>query len=142
MSRTTFSGPVYSNAGFGSPIRYILATDVPQSTIVDIEPGEQIVILSQQDGGPAAVKLRLPKVFTTDGQPFNITNADPRFIGVRGYILNYGGTDHELIGTDSQPVNGFAVGVTIAQETAVQYAGNGNPTAAWSAVESPLCATA
>ena len=139
MAKTTFSGPVISNAGFGSPIQYITAAS---PATVDIEPGSQVVILSVADGGPAAVTLRLPKVFTTDGQPFNITNADPRYVGVRGYILNYGGATHTLTGTDSQPVNGFAAGVTIAAGTAVQYAGNGNPTAAWSAVESDLCATA
>jgi hypothetical protein len=138
MAKTTFSGPVISNNGFGSPIQYITAAS---PATVDITPGAQVVILSVADGGPAAVTLRLPKVFTTDGQPFNITNADPRFVGVRGYILNYGGATHTLIGTDNQPVNGGANGVDIAAGTAVQYAGNGNPTAAWSAVESPLCAT-
>lgn len=138
MARTTFSGPVFSNNGFGTPIQYITAAD---PAIVDIEPGSQVVILSVADGGPASVALRLPKVFTTDGQPFSITNADPRYAGVRGYILNYGGATHSLIGTDNQPVNGGANGVTIAANTAVQYAGNGNPTAAWAAVESPLCAT-
>ena len=43
MSRTTFSGPVYSNAGFGSPLQYITAAS---PSTVDIEPGSQIVILS------------------------------------------------------------------------------------------------
>jgi hypothetical protein len=138
MAKTTFSGPVFSLAGFGNPIRYITAAD---PATVDIQPGDQIVILSVADGGPASVTLRLPEVFTTDGQPFNIVNADPRFVGVRGYILNYGGAAHTLIGTNSQPVNGGANGVVIAATTAVQYAGNGNPTAAWSAVESDLCAT-
>lgn len=138
MAKTTFSGPVFSNAGFGTPIQYITAAS---PATVDILPGSQVVILSVADGGPAAVTLRLPKVQTTDGQPFNITNADPRFAGVRGYILNYGGATHTLIGTDNQPVNGGANGVVIAATTAVQYAGNGNPTAAWAAVESDLCAT-
>jgi hypothetical protein len=139
MAKTTFSGPVISNAGFGSPIVYITAAS---PATVDIEPGSQIVILSVADGGPAAVTLRLPKVFTTDGQPFNITNADPRYVGVRGYILNYGAATHTLIGTDNQPVNNSATGVDIAAGTAVQYAGNGNPTAAWAATESQLCAAA
>jgi hypothetical protein len=137
MAKTTFSGPVISNNGFGSPIQYITAAS---PATVDIQPGSQVVILSVADGGPASVTLRLPKVFTTDGQPFNITNADPRFIGVRGYILNYGAAEHTLIGTDGQPVNGSATGVKIDNGTAVQFAGNGNPTAAWSAVESNLCA--
>jgi len=139
MSRTTFSGPVYSNAGFGSPLQYITAAS---PATVDIEPGSQIVILSVADGGPASVTLRLPKVFTTDNGPFTITNADPRYIGVQGYILNYGAATHTLIGTDSQPVNGSATGVDIAAGKSVQFAGNGNPTAAWAASESTLCAAA
>ena len=139
MSRTTFSGPVYSNAGFGSPLQYITAAS---PATVDIEPGSQIVILSVADGGPASVTLRLPKVFTTDNGAFTITNADPRYIGVQGYILNYGAASHTLIGTDSQPVNGSATGVTIAAGTSVQFAGNGNPTAAWAASGSTLCTAA
>ena len=138
MSRTTFSGPVYSLAGFGQPIQYITALD---TSPVAIEPGSQIVILSPADGGPGGtIDLQLPEVFTTDGEPFNINNADPRYIGIHGYILNYGGVDHNLIGTNSQPVNGDAAGVTIAAGTSVQFAGNGNPTAAWAASESNLCA--
>lgn len=139
MGKTTFSGPVISNAGFGTPIQYITAAD--DSTTVDITPGSQVVILSVADGGPTSVTLRLPKVFTTDGGPFNITNADPQYLGVRGYILNYGSAEHTLIGTDSQPVNGSATGVKIDNATAVEYAGNGNPTAAWAAVQMALCAT-
>lgn len=138
MAKTTFSGPVYSLNGFGNPIRYITAAD---PSTVDIEPGSQIVILSVADGGPASVTLRLPKVFTTDGGSFNIANADPRFVGVRGYILNYGGAEHTLIGTDGQPVNGSATGVKIDNATSVEFAGNGNPTAAWAAVQMALCAT-
>lgn len=137
MGKTTFSGPVISNAGFGTPIQYITAAD---PATVDIEPGSQVVILSVADGGPASVTLRLPKVFTSDGGAFNIVNADPRYVGVRGYILNYGSAEHTLIGTDSQPVNGSATGVKIDNATAVEYAGNGNPTAAWAAVEMNLCA--
>lgn len=138
MAKTTFSGPVYSLAGFGNPIVYITAAD---TSPVSIAPGAQIVILSPADGGPAAtIELKLPKVSTTDGQPFNITNADPRFIGVRGYILNYGAVEHTLIGTDGQPVNGSATGVKIDNATAVEFAGNGNPTAAWAATQMALCA--
>ena len=139
MAKTTFSGPVISNNGFGSPIQYITAAS--NGGTVDITPGSQVVILSQADGGPASVTLRLPKVFTTDGGPFTITNADPTYLGVRGYILNYGGDEHTLIGTDSQPVNGSATGVKIDNATSVEYAGNGNPTAAWAAVQMALCAT-
>lgn len=138
MGKTTFSGPVISNAGFGTPLRYITALD---PSTVDIEPGSQVVILSVADGGPASVTLRLPKVYTTNNEPFNIINADPRYIGVRGYILNYGSAEHTLIGTDGQPVNGSATGVKIDNGTAVEYSGNGNPTAAWAAVQMTLCAT-
>ena len=136
MARTTFSGPVISNNGFGSPIQYITAAS---PATVDINPGSQVVILSVADGGPASVTLRLPKVFTTDGGPFNILNADPRYVGVRGYILNYGGATHVLQGTDSQPVNGDADGVVIPATSVVEFAGNGNPTAAWAASEQTLC---
>lgn len=138
MGKTTFSGPVISNAGFGSPIVYVTAAS---PSTVDIEPGSQVVILSVADGGPASVTLRLPKVSTTDGGPFNITNADPQYLGVRGYILNYGSAEHTLIGTDGQPVNGSATGVKIDNGTAVEYSGNGNPAAAWAAVQMALCAT-
>lgn len=137
MARTTFSGPVISNNGFGSPIQYITASS---PSTVDIQPGAQVVILSIADGGPASVTLRLPKVFTTDGGPFNILNADPRYIGVRGYILNYdAAATHVLQGTDGQPVNGDADGVVIPAASVVEYAGNGNPTAAWAASEQDLC---
>lgn len=138
MAFTTFTGPVRSLNGFAQPIIYITAA---MGSTIDIPAGAQVVILSQADGGPGStVSLRLPLVQTTDGGPFTITNADPRYAGVRGYILNYGGVAHHLIGTSSQPVNENALGAVIAAGTAVQYAGNGNPTAAWAAVESDLCA--
>ena len=138
MAFTTFSGPVRSNAGFAQPIQYITAAS---GSTVDIDAGAQVVILSPADGGPAAtIDLRLPLVQTTNGGPFTITNADPRYAGVRGSILNYGGVVHHLIGTSSQPVNQNAAGAVIAAGTAVQFAGNGNPAAPWAAVESDLCA--
>lgn len=138
MSFTTFSGPVRSLNGFAQPIQYI--TSASGST-VDIDAGAQVVILSPADGGPAAtINLRLPLVQTTNGGIFTIANADPRYTGVRGSILNYGAVAHHLIGTSSQPVNENAAGAVIAAGTAVQYACNGNPAAPWAAVESSLCA--
>ena len=138
MAFTTFSGPVRSLAGFAQPIQYVTAAS---GSTVDIDAGSQVVILSPADGGPAAtINLRLPLVQTTNGEAFNITNADPRYAGVRGSVLNYGGVAHHLIGTSSQPVNENAAGVVIAAGTAVQFAGNGNPAAPWAAVASSLCA--
>lgn len=137
MAFTTFTGPVRSLNGFAQPILYVTAA---MGSTIDIDAGTQVVILAPADGGPAAeVTLRLPKVQTTNGQPFSITNADPRYAGVRGYILNYGGVAHVLAGTDNQKVNLDADGVVIPAGYAVEFAGNGNPDAPWAAVEMVLC---
>lgn len=138
MGKTTFSGPVYSNAGFGTPLQYVTAAD---TSPIDVQAGATVIILSAADGGPAAeVTLRLPKVSTTDGQAFNITNADPNYVGIRGAVLNYGAVAHVLAGTDNQPVNQDADGAVIAAGTLVQWAGNGNPAAPWAAAAMTLCA--
>lgn len=138
MAKTTFTGPVYSKNGFGTPLVYVTAAD---TSPIDVPAGATVIILSAADGGPAAeVTLRLPKVSTTDGLPFSITNADPNYVGIRGAVLNYGAVAHVLAGTDNQPVNQDADGVVIAAGTLVQWAGNGNPTAPWAAAESDLCA--
>lgn len=145
MARTTFSGPVYSNNGFGTPLQYITAAD---TSPIAIDPGATVVILSAADGGPAApVTLQFPQVQTIDGQPFNILNADPRYVGIRGAVLNYGLVTHVLAGFgpssgNYQPVNNSNTGVDIAAGTLVQWSGNGNPTAAWAAAEATLCAAA
>jgi hypothetical protein len=145
MARTTFSGPVYSNNGFGTPLQYITAAD---TSPIAIDPGATVIILSAADGGPAApVVLQFPQVQTIDGQPFNILNADPRYVGIRGAVLNYGAVVHTLAGFgpssgNYQPVNQSNTGVDIAAGTLVQWAGNGNPTAAWAAAEATLCAAA
>lgn len=138
MAFTTFNGPVRSLNGFAQPIQYVTAADVSP---VKINAGAQVVILSAADGGPAAeITLELPLVETTNGGAFTITNADPRYTGVRGFILNYGLVAHVLAGTDGQPVNENVAGAVIAAGTGVQYAGNGNPAAPWAAVSMPLCA--
>jgi hypothetical protein len=146
MAKTTFSGPVYSGAGFGTPLQYITAAD---TSPIAIDPGATVIILSQADGGPSGtVVLTLPQVQTTDGQAFNITNADPRYVGIRGAVLNYDASiTHTLAGYEVstgvyQPVNGSATGVDLAPETLTQWAGNGNPTAAWAAAEASLNAAA
>ena len=145
MAFTTFSGPVRSNNGFATPLVYVTAAD---TSPIAIPAGATVVILSAADGGPAApVTLTLPQVQTTDGQPFNIQNADPRYAGVRGAVLNYGGVTHVLAGYEIstgvyQPVNGSSTGVDLAAGTMTQWAGNGNPTAAWAASEATLNAAA
>lgn len=138
MAKTRFSGPVFSDNGFGTPLVYVTAAD---TSPIDIPAGATVVILSAADGGPAAeVTLRLPKVSTTNGGTFTITNADPNYTGIRGAVLNYGAVAHVLAGTDNQPVNQDADGVVIAAGTLVQWAGNGNPSAPWAAGAMTLCA--
>lgn len=145
MAFTTFSGPVRSNNGFATPLIYVTAAD---TSPIAIPAGATVIILSAADGGPAApVTLTLPQVQTTNGQPFNIVNADQRYVGVRGAVLNYGAVTHVLAGYETspgvyQPVNGSATGVDLAAGTLTQWAGNGNPTAAWAAAEATLNAAA
>lgn len=145
MAFTTFSGPVRSLNGFATPLVYITAAD---TSPIAIPAGATVVILSAADGGPAApVTLTLPQVQTTDGQAFNIQNADPRYAGVRGAVLNYGGVTHVLAGYEVstgvyQPVNQSATGVDLPAGTMTQWAGNGNPAAAWAASEATLNAAA
>lgn len=138
MARTTFSGPVFSNNGFGSPPKYIFATDVVDGEVA-IEATGTYIILSPADGGPAGgTAFVLPKVesgtFTLTEQP-----ADPRYNGAQGILVNYGGEDHILKGFDTQPVNGDAAGVAVAAGTVVQYGGNGNQNLPWVAAQMDLC---
>jgi len=145
MAFTTFTGPVRSLNGFATPLVYVTAAD---TSPIAIDAGATVIILSAADGGPAApVTLTLPQVQTEDGQPFNIFNADTRYAGVRGAVLNYGLVTHVLAGYEVstgvyQPVNGSATGVDLAPGTLTQWAGNGNPTAAWAAAEADLNAAA
>jgi hypothetical protein len=142
MAKTTFSGPVFSNNGFGTPLVYVTAAD---TSPVSIPAGATVIILSTADGGPAApVTLTLPQVQTSNGQTFNITNADPSVAGVRGAVLNYDTVlTHILAGYEIstgvyQKVNGSDSGVNLTAETLTQWAGNGNPDAPWAAGEMNL----
>lgn len=138
MSFTTFSGPVRSIAGFVEPVTYVFATDVVDDE-VNISATGNIVILSPADGGPASeVTFVLPQVesgaFSLDSQP-----ADTRYDGTKGSILNYGAVAHKLKGYGTQPVSGVSE-VTIAAAHAVQWGGNGNQAAPWSAISNAILA--
>lgn len=145
MARTTFSGPVFSDNGFGQPVNYILAattTDIGV-TSVNINAGATYVIIAENQGGPnAAVTLVLPQVqsgtFTTTSQP-----SDKRYDGIRGQVYNQDGTlVHILKGFGTQPVNENATGVNIAAGKVVQWSGNGNQSAPWLAITNDLAANA
>lgn len=138
MARTTFSGPVKSNAGFMTQPIYIFATDVVGGE-VQIEATGTYIILSAADGGPASTtKFVLPEVvsgtFTLTQQP-----ADERYNGAQGALINYGAVAHELAGYNNQLVNGSATGVVVPASSVVQWGGNGNQAAPWIATESTLC---
>lgn len=138
MSFTTFSGPVRSIAGFVEPVTYIFATDVVGGE-VNISATGNYVLLSPADGGPAAqTTLVLPQV--ESGQ-FNLTQqpADARYDGVKGSVLNYGAVAHKLKGYGAQTISGVAE-VTIAAASAVQWGGNGNQAAPWSAISNAILA--
>ena len=138
MSFTTFSGPVRSIAGFVEPVTYIFATDVVGGE-VNISATGNYVLLSPADGGPAAqATLVLPQV--ESGQ-FSLTQqpADARYDGVKGSVLNYGAVAHKLKGYGAQTISGVAE-VTIAAASAVQWGGNGNQAAPWSAISNAILA--
>jgi hypothetical protein len=147
MAKSTWSGPINSNNGFMQPIVYVFANSADGSGNVYVGAGDQVVILSPADGGPAApVHIVLPLVQTTNGTVFTITNADPNIAGIRGSVLNYGAVAHVLIGHNDgvqpQRVNGSLTGVTIGAGTVVQWGGNGNPDAPWAATTSSLASAA
>jgi hypothetical protein len=138
MSFTTFSGPIRSLAGFVEPVTYIFATDVVGGE-VNISATGNIVILSPADGGPATeATLVLPQVVS--GQ-FNLTQqpADARYDGAKGSVVNYGAVAHKLKGYDTQTISGVAE-VTIAAGRVVQWGGNGNQAAPWTAVSTAILA--
>jgi hypothetical protein len=138
MSFTTFTGPVRSLNGFVEPVTYIFATDVVGGE-VNISATANIVILSPADGGPATeATLVLPQV--ESGQ-FNLTEqpADSRYNGARGAVVNYGAVAHKLKGYDTQVISGVAE-VTLAAGTIVQWAGNGNQAAPWTAISNAILA--
>jgi hypothetical protein len=138
MSFTTFSGPIRSIAGFVEPVTYIFATDVVGGE-VNISATGNYVLLSPADGGPATqATLVLPQV--ESGQ-FSLTEqpADTRYDGVKGSVLNYGAVAHKLKGYGAQTISGVAE-VTIAAASAVQWGGNGNQAAPWSAISNAILA--
>lgn len=148
MALSTVSGPWRSQAGYIVPITYITeAMRVAGNGKVAIPAGANVVILSQADGGPSqTTTFTLPLVQTTDGNVFNISNANPYFNGIQGSILNYDAAiDHILAGYETAPgvfqkVNGSDAGVDVLHGTVVQWGGNGNPDAAWAAITSDLAA--
>ena len=138
MARTTFSGPVKSNAGFMTQPIYVFATDVVNGE-VKIEATGTYIILTSAEGGPSgAVDFVLPEVvsgsFSINSQP-----ADERYNGAQGTLVNYGGQAHTLKGFGTQPVNGDAAGVIVPAAHVVQWGGNGNAAAPWVATEMALC---
>jgi hypothetical protein len=138
MAYTTFSGPVRSLAGFTTPVQYI--TSASGSTI-NIEAGGNYVILATAQGGPAsAVTLVLPEVssgtFAVGYYP-----SDSNYDGIQGAVYNQDPTlVHTLKGFGTQPVNENALGVVIAVNSVVQWAGNGNQSAPWLATANALAA--
>jgi hypothetical protein len=138
MSMTTFSGPVRSIAGFVEPVTYIFATDVVGGE-VNISATGNYVLLSPADGGPATeATLVLPQV---ESGAFSLTEqpADARYNGVRGSVVNYGAVAHKLKGFGAQTISGVAE-VTLAAGTVVQWGGNGNQAAPWTAVSNAILA--
>jgi hypothetical protein len=124
------------------PVVYIFATDVPLSGEVNISATGNIVILSPADGGPASeVTFVLPQVVSgAFDLPYGQQQpADARYNGAKGSILNYGAVAHKLKGYGTQPVSGAAE-VTIAAAHAVQWGGNGNQAAPWSAISNAILA--
>ena len=139
MAFTTFSGPVRSTNGFVEPVTYIFATDLDNNDEVAISATGNYVILSPADGGPATeATLVLPQVvsgaFDLNNQP-----ADARYNGAKGAVTNYGAVAHKLKGYDTQVISGVAE-VTIAAGTVVQWGGNGNQAAPWTAVSNAILA--
>ncbi len=145
MALSTVSGPWRSLAGFIVPTVYVRATDVVGGVYSIPTAGADIVILSEAAGGPTgAVTFNLPKVTTSDGQPYNLlgTNGNPYFEGIRGSITNYASDrTYTLTGTDGQTVSGSAVGVTLGTGTVVQWASAGNPDLAYIAVSNAILAS-
>jgi hypothetical protein len=135
MAQSNWSGPINSDTGFMSNVRYILGAS---TTAVNIEAGCTYVIIAEDQGGPTGVcTLTLPEVvsgtFLPDSQP-----ADPRYNGIKGEIFNQSTTlTHVLSGYGDQTVSGVA-NVSIAPARIVQYAGNGNQSAPWLAISNAL----
>lgn len=137
MAQSNWSGPINSDTGFMSNVRYILGAS---TTAVNIEAGCTYIIIAEDQGGPTGVcTLTLPEVvsgsFSPTSQP-----ADPRYNGIEGKIFNQSTTlTHVLSGYGSQTISGVA-DVSIAPARVVQYAGNGNQAAPWIAISNALLA--
>jgi hypothetical protein len=65
--------------------------------------------------------------------------ADARYNGAKGSVVNYGAVAHKLKGYGTQVVSGAAE-VTLAAGTVVQWGGNGNQAAPWTAVSNAILA--
>ena len=135
MAQSNWSGPINSDTGFMSNVRYILGAS---TTAVNIEAGCTYIIIAEDQGGPTGVcTLTLPEVvsgtFGPTSQP-----ADARYNGIQGQIFNQSTTlTHVLSGYGDQTVSGVA-NVSIAPARIVQYAGNGNQSAPWLAISNAL----
>jgi hypothetical protein len=72
---------------------------------------------------------------------FNLSQqpADERYNGVKGSVVNYGAVAHKLKGFGAQTISGVAE-VTIAAARVVQWGGNGNQNAPWTAVSTAILA--
>jgi hypothetical protein len=138
MAQSNWSGPINSDAGFMSSVKYVLGAS---TTTINIDPGCTYVIIAEDQGGPtSACDLVLPQVVSGafspsfgDSQP-----ADSRYNGIQGSALNQSATlTHKLVAYSGQTVSGAAE-VSIAPATVVQWAGNGNQAAPWVAISNAL----
>jgi len=138
MAQSNWSGPINSDNGFMSSVRYILGASTTSATI---EAGCTYVIIAENQGGPTGVvTLHLPLVVSGSFQPSfgDQQPADANYNGIQGQVLNQSTTlTHLLAGTSGQTVSGAAT-VSIAPVHVVQWAGNGNQDAPWIAISNAL----
>jgi hypothetical protein len=129
MSKSTFSGPVQSNAGYMTPVLPIAAA----TTLTSSTAGGNYVILASTDGGPSgAIAVTLPTVVGTS------TNPDPNYNGLRGALFNADlALTHTVNAASGQTING-AASVNIPPLHFAEWIGNGNQNAAWLCKISPL----
>jgi hypothetical protein len=85
--------------------------------------------------------LVLPQVESAAFSPVygQVQPADARYNGAKGSVVNYGAVAHKLKGYGTQVVSGVAE-VTIAAGNIVQWGGNGNQDAPWTAVTNAILA--
>jgi hypothetical protein len=132
MAKTTFSGPVQSNAGYMIPV---VSTPLTNFTLTQAQTGGSFVINNENNGGPSgAITVTLPVVVGT------FDNPDPRYNGIRGAIFNASGTlTHVIAAASGQTVNS-AASVNIPPLHFAEWIGNGNQNDAWLCRISPLVA--